>query len=76
MLRRNMKRFRGGHVSKAHRLVYHSTLGSRVMKKKRDTDFGENEMKGVPRGPATVRIGQLWPIFYTAGPGARSDGGG
>jgi len=32
---RNVKRFRGGLVLKAHRLVYHSTLGSRVIKKKR-----------------------------------------
>ena len=30
-----MKRFRGGLVFKAHRLLYHSTLGSRVIKKKR-----------------------------------------
>ena len=29
-----MKRFRGGLVFKAHRLVYHSTLGVRVIKKK------------------------------------------
>ena len=28
------RRFRGGLVVKAHRLVYHSTLGSRVIKKK------------------------------------------
>ena len=30
-----MKRYRGGLVCKAHRLVYHSTLGSRVIKKKK-----------------------------------------
>ena len=30
-----MKRFRGGLVFKAHRLLYHSTLGLRVIKKKR-----------------------------------------
>jgi len=36
-LRRNVKRFRGGLVFKAHRLVYHSTLGSRVIKKKKKT---------------------------------------
>ena len=30
-----MKRFRGGLVFKAHRWLYHSTLGSRVIKKKR-----------------------------------------
>ena len=31
----NVKRFRGGLVFKAHRLLYHSTLGSRVIKKKK-----------------------------------------
>ena len=30
-----MERFRGGLVSKAHRLLYHSTLGSRVINKKK-----------------------------------------
>ena len=30
-----MKQFRGGLVFKAHRLVYHSTLGLRVIKKKK-----------------------------------------
>ena len=30
-----MKRFRGGLVFKAHRLLYHSTLGLRVIKKKK-----------------------------------------
>jgi hypothetical protein len=34
LLRRNVKRFRGGLVCKAHRLVYHLTVGSRVIKKK------------------------------------------
>jgi len=29
------KRFRGGLVVKAHRLVYHSNLGLRVIKKKK-----------------------------------------
>ena len=28
-----MERFRGGLVFRAHRLLYHSTLGSRVMRK-------------------------------------------
>ena len=28
--RKNVKRFRGGLVVKAHRLLYHSTLGARV----------------------------------------------
>jgi len=35
LLSRNVKRFRGGLVCKAHRLVYHSTLGWRVIKKKK-----------------------------------------
>ena len=30
-----VKRFRGGLVLEAHRLLYHSNLGSRVMKKKK-----------------------------------------
>jgi len=32
---RNVQRFRGGLVCKAHELVYHSTLGLRVIKKKK-----------------------------------------
>ena len=32
------KRFRGGLVFKAHRLVYHSTIGSSVIKKKKNID--------------------------------------
>jgi len=39
-LGRNVKRFRGGLVLKAHRLLYHSTLGSRVIKKKKVQGFG------------------------------------
>jgi len=35
LLHRNVQRFRGGLVCKAHRLLYHSTLGLRVIKKKR-----------------------------------------
>ena len=39
-LSRNLERFRGGLVVKAHRLLYHSTLGSRVITKK-ESDFIE-----------------------------------
>ena len=35
MYHRNVQRFRGGLVFKAHRLLYHSTLGLRVIKKKK-----------------------------------------
>ena len=34
---RNVQRFRGGLVFKAHRRLYHSTLGLRVIKKKKKT---------------------------------------
>jgi len=39
-LLRNVQRFRGGLVFKAHRLLYHSTLGLRVINKE---DPGEAE---------------------------------
>jgi len=35
VLHRNLQRFRGGLVFKAHRLLYHSTLGLRVIKMKK-----------------------------------------
>ena len=35
LLSRNVKQFRGGLAFKAHRLLYHSTLGLRVIKKRR-----------------------------------------
>jgi len=35
LLYRNVQRFRGGLVFKANRLLYHSTLGVRVIKKKK-----------------------------------------
>jgi len=38
LLHRNVQRFRGGLVFKAHRLLYHSTLGLRVIKKRRRSD--------------------------------------
>jgi len=34
LLHRNVQRFQGGLVFKAHRLLYHSTLGLGVIKKK------------------------------------------
>ena len=36
LLSRNVERFSGGLVFKAHRLVNHSTLGPRVIKKKKN----------------------------------------
>ena len=41
LLSRNVERFRGGLVFKAHRLLHHSTPGSRVIKKKKkDLEVG------------------------------------
>jgi len=56
LLRRNVNRFRGGLVFKAHRLVYHSTLGLRVIKKKKK--FSAKGGRGAlprPRAPRCVR---------------------
>jgi len=36
LLYRDVQQFRGGLVLKAHRLLYHSTLGLRVIKKIKD----------------------------------------
>ena len=57
LLRRNVKRFRGGLVFKAHRLVYHSTLGWRIIKKKK-------KKSGVR---AAARRTALEPIRHTQG---------
>ena len=43
LLHRIVKRFRAGLVFKARRRVYHSTLGSRVMKKKNDAHLSDTE---------------------------------
>ena len=47
-----VKRFRGGLVFKAHRLLHHSTLGLRVIKKKKKDAEVCNcfRVQGVPRG--------------------------
>ena len=38
LLSQNMERFRGGLVFKVHRLLYHSTLGLRVIKQKKKVE--------------------------------------
>jgi len=46
-----VKRFRGGLVFEAHRLVYYSTLGSRVIKKKKKKEeINSEEREGRDRG--------------------------
>ena len=51
-VRRNVKRFRGGLVFKAHRLLYHSTLGWRVIKRERELGAGEESERAAPRDRA------------------------
>jgi len=48
LLRKNIKRFRGGFVFKAHILLYHSTLGLRVIKKKKTAHHNRRQwLRGV-----------------------------
>jgi len=48
----NVKRFRGGLVFKAHRLLYHSTLGLRVIKKKKKTHISRYTAEITRTGPS------------------------
>jgi len=50
---RNVKRFRGGLVLKAHGLLYHSTLGMGVIKKKKHQ---KKASKGVARSVARATL--------------------
>jgi len=57
-----VQRFRGGLVFKAHRRVYHSTLGLRVIKKAHNMDEGEDAqlaqlvVKRVPEVDSSCRV--------------------
>ena len=52
-----MKRFRGGLVFKAHRLAYHSTLGWKVIKKKKKVEgFGVNPADEFEAGAIEVAL--------------------
>ena len=44
--RRIVRRFRGGLVCKAHRILYHLTLGLRVMKKKMELELEHDARPG------------------------------
>ena len=69
LLCRNVKRFRGGLVFKARRLVYHSTLGWKVMKKKRQPSRGG---LGSTQGPSRViQTSFVSNISGNAGPFAK-----
>jgi hypothetical protein len=55
LLGRNVKRFRGGLVFKAHRLLYPSTLHSRVIRRRRKGDLVSVEGKA---GISPARFGR------------------
>ena len=58
-----MKRFREGLIFKAHRLVYHSILGVRVMNKKQNVNRAHNllpEAVVVSLGYVLRAKGRLW----------------
>jgi len=67
LLRRNVKRFRGGLVFKAHRRVYHSTLGWRVIKKRRSEHFAlrRNDLGEI------LNTGPRVSLFFTLVTGPR-----
>ena len=58
------RRFRGGLVSKAHRLVYHTTLGSRVIKRKKKLKAGRmaGVMAASPATPSTAPAALSAPL--------------
>jgi len=57
--------FRGGLVFKAHRLVYHSTLGLRVIKKKKK----KKRRSTIPAIPEGVRFQGIFFVVWTLGLG-------
>ena len=71
MVRRNVKRLRGGLVVKARRLVYHSTLGLRAIKKKRRDGNGLSAQFGqeISSEPSVwrARQGNINQIFAILG---------
>ena len=66
LLHRNVQRFRGGLVFKAHRLVYHSTLGLRVItKKKRRTSWSSPSARASTPCRSRARYRPPpWPFAY------------
>jgi len=59
---RNVKRFRGGLVVKAHRLLYHSNLGLRVIKKKKKV----RTETGAPHAPISGKETAYPPLLNVA----------
>jgi len=64
------KRFRGGLVSRAHRLLYDSTLGLRVIKKKNSLDAWDLPVRCFVLELLGRDIPHFWAVCGTVG-GAR-----
>ena len=66
LLGRDVKQFREGLASKARRLLYHSTLGSRVIKTRRRR-FGVGGAPLAEEGlGAQARLGRRWSYLLPA----------
>ena len=82
---RNVKWFRGGIVCKAHRLVHHSTLGWRVMHKKKEALtwdppiesrwLGGPYRDGPASGESRILLCRIRILGYSGGGQTRSDVG-
>ena len=70
LLYRNVQRFRGGLACKAHRLLYHSSLGLRIIQKekKRSRTIGR---KGGGGGRACLMAPSSWHRGILQGSGFR-----
>ena len=64
LLHRNVQRFQDGLVFKAHRLLYHSTLGLRVKKKKEEASLlvVDVNVEGLQRSPQQCL---MVPVAFT-----------
>ena len=65
-----MQRFRGGLVFKAHRLVYHSTLGLGVIKKKKRAPSSSRRSTSAAAGGSSLEV--LSGCIKDLGPGFQS----
>ena len=70
LLSRNVERFRGGLVVKAHRVLYHSTLGSSVINNKKKPEAGAQRVPASQTSgwagfvPSNIR-GKWDPFFFS-----------
>ena len=63
VLSRKVERFRGGLACKAHRLLYHSPLGTRVIKKKKVPVFGMDVVGEALRVPGCGFLMSQAPLY-------------